>query len=303
VKLPDLVDAIQRKGWTTQSRPRPTEGSPRDWDPYPIDWEKLPRGQRLLRDDNVPLLDQERWRSRWQEVADQIEQSRQRSATNPLPPNVDALAWYLPFHRYGMESGIYIREDAVLDVAGRIKYFSMTVLEPVLEAKQLIHQALAVLFFHEMFHHRIECFATRLEVVKNQPVYLPYEEKVFLPSLGSDLLLEEAFACADMIKRLGEKRYASAVHKEIRSATKRFLYSWIPQLEPGYRLGVEAANHGNLGEVLSQVADCTAKPMSDPHDWDLAPDMTRSFFHVGSITKVIVAKGATPTIPWLDTSF
>ena len=300
MKLEELVNHLTRKGWAAQSRQRPYEESIEGWDPLPVDWDQLPRGEGFQREDFAPNRDRDRWQGRWEEVADQIHRARQRAGTTPAPTNVDALAWYLPFHRYGADSGIYIKESAVIDLAGRIKAHLLSGLDPILEAKQLIHQALAILFFHEMFHHRIECFATRLEIARDAAVYVPYETNVFYPSIGTDELLEEAFACASMIARLNEGRYRKAVHDGVRDATRRFLFNWIPTLEPGYRLGVYIKP--DRDEVLlAQIADCSIHP-KNPDDWRHALDMTRGFFKVSTITKVVIPKGATPTIPWLDTT-
>lgn len=301
MKIDQLVSTLQTKGWTAFGRQRPHEEPLDQWQDFPVNWDDLPRGDGFQREDVAPNRNRDQWRRQWQEVVERIESAHRQPYTS-LPTNVDALAWYLPFHRYGLNSGIYIKEEAVIGLAGRIKAHMMVGLDPILEAKQLVQQALAILYFHEMFHHRIECFATRLEIARDSAVYIPYEDNVFFKTLGTDLLLEEAFACADMLGRLDEQRYTKGIDKEIRSATKSFLKHWIPKLEPGYRLGIDAHFHGYVGQVLTQVSEATPHPSQDPNDWRLAPDMTRGFFRVDSVMKVIVPKGHSPLIPWLDTT-
>jgi len=103
-----------------------------------------------------------------------------------------------------------------------------------------------------------------------------------------------------MLSRLNESRYCSGIHPSVRRATKEFLMSWIPSLEPGYRLGIHAHVKRYIGELLSQVSEANPFPKQDPNDWRLAPDMTRGFFRVDSVMKVIIPKGHSPLIPWLD---
>jgi len=301
MELGPLVDLINSKGWSAMGRQRPHEEPLEKWERFPVDWDQLPRGDELRKEDLAPNRDRDQWRQQWENVVERVEGAH-RNWNSPPPSNVDALAWYLPFHRFGVDSGIYIKEDAVIELAGRSKAYMMVRLDPVLETKQLIQQALAILYFHEMFHHRIECFATRLEIARGSAVYIPYEDNVFFKVLGTDLLLEEAFACADMFGRLDERRYAAGIDKRVRAATREFLKVWIPKLEPGYRLGLEAHFHRYVGEVLSQVLESTPHPKMSSDDWRYAPDMTRGFFRVDSVMKVIIPKGATPVIPWLDTS-
>lgn len=299
MNLSDIVSTLDRKGLIVPSRQRPFEESLDRWDRFPIQWDAFSPGSASKGGfgnsrDEAP-------RQRWQAVAERIEEAGQISL-HRQPDNVDALAWYLPFHRYGMDSGIYIKEDGILDTAGRIRAHLMAPSDPIHLAKQLVHQATAILFFHEMFHHRIESFATRLEIARGCPVYIPYEQNVFLPLIGTDGLLEEAYACAEMLSRLNESRYRKGIDKPIVAATRDFLMSWIPGLPPGYRLGIEAYYVKRIGELLSQVAEASALPKHSKDEWKIVQDMTRGFLNVDSIVRVVVPLGTSPVIPWVDTS-
>lgn len=55
----------------------------------------------------------------WGQVGDRVRDVASRGPFEP-PPILDALAWYLPIHFFGGESAIYLRESALIEVAGLI---------------------------------------------------------------------------------------------------------------------------------------------------------------------------------------
>jgi hypothetical protein len=104
-----------------------------------------------------------------------------------------------------------------------------------------------------------------------------------------------------MLIRLDEAAYKKGVENRTRQATKRFLQAWIPQLNPGYRLGLEHLSDESKWILQSQVAEGSNTPTRSFTDWALADNMLRGFFDKDAITYVIVPVGSTPIVPWLNT--
>lgn len=279
--------------------PTGTEG----WESYPIPWDDVLVDNRRNRnfrasisvDDSGPLGE---WSFAGQEI---LEKSR-RNLYVPPPTDVDALAWYLPFHYFGLDWGIYVKEQAVFEVAALI-YEEMR--KPPLTAKlveDLIRMSLTVLYLHEAFHHKVESFATRLEMVTLFPVYRSYKDRVVKVVRNTDSHLEEAIACAEMLLRLDEASYKKGVESRTRSGTKEFLKKWIPTLNLGYRLGLDHLSDESKWELQSQISEATEHPARSYADWALADNMLRGFYDKDSIAHVIVPVGSKPIIPWLDSA-
>ncbi|MGB3205766.1 MAG: type II toxin-antitoxin system HicA family toxin [Crinalium sp.] len=80
-----------------------------------------------------------------------------------LPP--DLLAFYLPFHLFPDDWGIYILSSGVQYLAKIIRrQCNLTQFEALLVSRLF-------LYYHELYHHKIEMFFTRLEVTHKQPFY------------------------------------------------------------------------------------------------------------------------------------
>jgi hypothetical protein len=77
-----------------------------------------------------------------------------------MPPP-DNLAFYLPFHYYYPDWwGIYLLYDGVRWLAAEIVRRSRN----KVGQRQAFESARLFLYYHEAFHHKTECFATRLEL-------------------------------------------------------------------------------------------------------------------------------------------
>jgi len=245
----------------------------------------------------------------WDEIGERLREIASRGPSTP-PPIIDALAWYLPIHFYGEEAAIYMREDGLLDIAAR-----MITLLPERRrgdpdaAMGACRSAFTVLFLHEAFHHKIESFAIRGEVVEQRRLYVPYVRNVTMPLLqrGSDEVIEEAIACAEMITRLGEPKYKRGIGTDILDARIQHLRSWIPQLGPSYRRGLEFVpkerHDDGVRQLQSHVQEGTITPLRDPRHWRAAPQMDRGILNFETLTKVIVPIGTEPLIPWFSPPF
>jgi hypothetical protein len=244
----------------------------------------------------------------WASVMERVQRARGRGPWTP-PPILDALAWYVPVHYFGEDSAIYIREDALLDiVVAMAGYMDPELLDQLDILQSLVSSAFTVLFLHEMFHHKTESFAIRAEVIEQRRLYVPYSEMVTrLLAHGSDEVLEEAIACAQMVNRLGEPRYSRGVHAAVKVARKRFLSEWIPTLGPSYRRGLQfvtkQAHDRGLRSLYGHVHETTLASRRNPIHWTATPNINRGLFDVQSVTKVVVPVGAEPLIPWFTPAF
>ncbi|MDA2989083.1 MAG: hypothetical protein O2815_08410 [Actinomycetota bacterium] len=295
-----LIETLDAYGFTNRA-PSPWRGEePDDWDAYPVEIGDLPDFGR----DRAPVDNNDAFGGSlgaWDSLGDRIFGQSRKPERLPPPGAVDALAWYLPFHCYGPDWGIYIKEDEVLNLAAHVKSRLGGGPPKPDETQQLCRVALSILYLHEAFHHKIESFATRLEISRLSAVYLRYDEHVFRPLLGTDSVLEEALACFEMHLRLRtEKSFHGNVRADIKEAALSFLTDWIPYLPPGYRRGLDRHLPRELGVLMSQVAEGRVTPSQSPNDWNIASHMIRGLFNQGLVAHVVVPVGTKPTIPWLD---
>ena len=284
-------------------------GSPGEWDgdldghdTYDINWNEVlqDRVDSTSRNQNDVVND------RWSQATEEIIKRSGGSQSPPPPISVDALAWYAPIHRFGLSWGIYIYESSIIDIAGQIGTYLKpgVILRPGI-TQQLSRVALSILYLHEAFHHKIESFATRLEVVKRQKVFLPYQQNVYQKLLGTDELAEEALACTEMYVRLKERTYRRGISDSVYEATIAMLAEWIPTLPPGYRMA-EIILDGSSpfeetrNELLCQVNEGVIKSTQNYHEWTIATQMTRGLFSWREIAYVLIPKGTKSVIPWFS---
>ena len=153
-------------------------------DTFPVDWRAV-ETETASELDSIAPADEERRRP-WDSVEGEL-RSRVRPRGGP-PPTVlvDALAWYQPIHDIGHAWGIYIRESAVFDLAGYL-------VEALPENRRFapdvvfgaIRTSLGVLYLHEAFHHRMESFAIRLEIVEQAKRFCPYHDSSLQAAAGA----------------------------------------------------------------------------------------------------------------------
>jgi hypothetical protein len=298
----EMIDILDRYGFTgipaETEYPSGTEG----WDSYSIPWPEVLNQDRTP--DDTPEADVADVSGgalgRWSGAGRGILEAVERNQHLDPPTDVDALAWYLPFHYFGLDWGIYVKESAVFELAARI-YADMRAprLTPRL-VEDLCRMGLSILYLHEAFHHKVESFATRLEIAARTPVYRAYKDTVIKSVRGTDAHLEEAVACAEMLTRLGENAYRKGVVKRTHHAAKNFVEDWIPLLDPGYRLGLEHVGEESRWQLQAQIAEATPRPARSHRDWGLADNMLRGFFDKDAVARVIVPIGTRPVIPWLN---
>ncbi len=243
----------------------------------------------------------------WGAVGDELRDAAGGRPRVPPPDVLDALAWYVPIHFYGHGWGIYIKESAILLIASHIlSYVPEAERRRTSVVAGAVRGALDVLYLHEAFHHKTESFAIRLEIIEHTKRYEPYHSNVYHPLRAghSDELLEEALACADMVKRLNETTYKEMVPPIVLSATAAMLHDWIPTLPPGYRRGHDLSSPVPYQQALhalsSQVQEARPSPMRRPHEWALVPQAFRGLMSCRAVAYVIVPTGERPKVPWFN---
>lgn len=237
-------------------------------------------------------------------------------------PYVDCWAWYCPFHFYEDEAGIYIRGDKLSTLSLQILSISTPAERKMLKSahpinlrlfgQQIKQAAFLHLFIHEMYHHKLEAFATRLEISTGMPKFVPYYDSVYSPLSHplTDALIEEGLANAEVLRRVtGDPTYRSKQFPRlpgcpnVRVLWERFeFYANQMCSVPGYRTVrnyIKAdgkfskidftSNQMRLQQMVSQT---TPKPLGDPGRWAFAPGMMAPFWNKDIIAYEVLYPGA-----------
>ena len=222
------------------------------------------------------------------------------------PELLDRLAWYAPLHFAGERWGIYITEDSVIRLAGRIcgHLSDRQVTNPEV-ARRALRSALRTLYFHEAFHHCTESFAIRLELTQKAERYRTYHREVCHQPSGEDQPLEEALACADMVRRQPRAMGKGSTASAVREATVRMLEAWIPNLPNGYRKGLDFVEDAKFNEgkdhLSAMVQQGDGWDADDVRRWGMVAVHYRGgiFRPLGDCAKntYLVANGPSPRLP------
>ncbi len=132
----------------------------------------------------------------------------------PNPP-IDSLAYYLPFHRYNSDWGVYLRESGLLVVASILK--GSRRLDSGDSA--FIDHAHEILMQHEHFHFEAEVACARAEVFARLRIY--------------DAYFDDGFAAAHEEALANASAYWS-LRREIAVVRDR-VSIWMKNQGPGYR--------------------------------------------------------------------
>jgi hypothetical protein len=306
---PEVVGTLEALGLLNLDDPGPWPGEPENESAWPVDWAGVeePTGPEptLVVDDVEYGIDRA-----WGAVRDELLSRAGRGRHVPPPDVLDALAWYLPIHNFGSGWGIYIRESAVLMLAGAV----LSRVDPARRGEPdaiygAVRAGLAILYLHEAFHHKAESFAIRLEIVEHTRRHQPYFRGVYaqLRAAGSDELLEGALACAEIMRCMHrETVYRNSIPDYINVRAQRTLWHWFPTLPPGYRTALDYVNDEPFEEarnlLSSQIHEGRQHPMRRHEEWHLMPDGYNTLLDCRPVTHILVPHGATPIIPWFGKS-
>lgn len=170
---------------------------------------------------------------------------KRRSADYFPPP--DAYAFYLPFHLFAPEYwGVYLTVEGVMEMASGLRELS----SDKLSVSDAIFGSRLFLYYHEAFHHAVECFATRLEMTERMPRYKEGFQEAFDEQYLTEDCLEEGLANAHAYRETQKKTRNPILMKA--------LATMIVESDPGYNRGIEFlnrfANHRNdMSEVYFGV--------------------------------------------------
>ena len=194
----------------------------------------------------------------------------------PIPP-ADSLAFYLPYHYYHPKWwGCYLRVEGVEYMAGEIR--SRVADLPWRDARPV---ARLYLYFHEAFHHKTECFATRLEITHRKPLYKTGFERFYQNTVLTPACLEESLSEASALDEVAAKIKGHRRCLEI----MRALTEIVSLAPPGYREGV-GIRKPVFDERRCEFAEENQK-ISLPHlratDWNVWSAATHLFHPISNI--------------------
>lgn len=212
---------------------------------------------------------------------------------SPYPPP-DALAFYLPFHYFHpVWWGIYLTVEGVYSLA-RFIHLETRGLVSVGEAFQV---AKIYLYGHEVFHHIVESFATRLEVTHRIPLYKNGFEALYRKTAGSDDCMEESLACAHGFYMVLDRSTLAQTDPDKHEAAYSALLTYIDGCPEGYRIGSEIIIADTYYGERSIFAEdnhvsCFGSPKRDPSLWGNFPYAFSGFGNVRSRNNYIVRKNS-----------
>ena len=227
---------------------------------------------------------------------------------------LDVAGWYCPFHYYEENYGIYIKTETirsntraligVMTPSERAKYHLLSPFDKLGFSQEIKRAAFLSIFNHEMYHHFIESFATRLEMVNERPYFVDYHEKIYnhFQNPLHDNLIEEALASAYPLKyfRQNSGKIFNDFPNNLRIGDILCRFEFIKIINcqsPGYRgakgliksskaltkpklIGIQNNKFGQMERILQQtILDCVYYPPGDIENWRYAPSMLKPYFN------------------------
>jgi hypothetical protein len=167
---------------------------------------------------------------------------------NPKRLNYDMpnfLAYYRPFHYYPNTWGIYLDIDKLIQQGRRVyDYNQQNNCVPNLTLIDSILISFFKTYFHEIYHHKFEMMATKIEIVNRKPFFVEGFNYYYCNTYLTDLCLEEAFAnvygLEKSIKYLKDKCGFRYTENELKNLIRNAL---LKNASPGYRVAFELTNN------------------------------------------------------------
>lgn len=150
------------------------------------------------------------------------------------------VAFYKPFHYARRLGGIYLIVDRILNWVRNIHNFAKT--DVTKYGNYTIEQIYLILkvniFYHEMYHHKVEAFATKIELLFRDNFYSKGFHCFYCNTYNTDYCFEEAFANVHSYNKTLE--YFNNVNgfdkKSLSNILREIVFRNQP---PGYRLAFE----------------------------------------------------------------
>jgi predicted RNA binding protein YcfA (HicA-like mRNA interferase family) len=142
------------------------------------------------------------------------------------------------------------------------------------------------LYYHEAFHHRTECFATRLELTHRSPQYRFGFKDYYSATKGTDACLEEALANATALEEVWKKTKDKHL--------LRALEGYVKDNPAGYNRGVEIRDR--FRETRNEFAEnnhqaCFPEtPRKRPQIWETTPHMFDGIANIKSRVNYLIPR-------------
>ena len=189
-------------------------------------------------------------------------------------PPPDAFAFYLPFHCFHPTWwGVYVVFEGAYELARLLNLFS----NRRLSAPDAFATARLFLYGHEVFHHIVESFATRLEVTHRQSLYRHSFQEVFDSVFGTDQCVEEALATAHGYLKVKKFGFRHPNRPAVKAIALEALTEYIKSCPPGYRRATDFFRKAPFQRGRSQFAEqnhqCAfpSVPVKSPELWVAFP--------------------------------
>jgi hypothetical protein len=215
----------------------------------------------------------------------------QRSSRVPTP---DSLAVYLPFHYFSENVwGVYLTLDGTLSIARYLVTRSGGGIRP--QSAWFI--AKVFLFYHEAFHHGVECFATRLEVDRRVPMYRTGFQQVFERQMLADTSEEEALAVAHSMRRMEEVAKEQRLPANEIALAKELLIRWVTRMPRSYARGADLLPTNLFERRRDELAEesrsvSLAVPPGWADVWQFAPHGFRGQANIKSRVNYLVLRSS-----------
>jgi len=206
------------------------------------------------------------------------------SDDTPVPP-ADCLAFYLPFHHFYPDSwGVYLIFEGMIWLAAEILRRTPYPLPPrsALDASRLF------LYYHEVFHHKTECFAARLELTHRASLYKKGFLKYYRQTLGSNACLEEGLANAEALEKSSKRQHYSGICHALSSV--------VQDSPPGYSQGNFFCSQ--FAEIRNQFAEDNQRiclphiPSKNPNIWGTVQHLFDPIVNLKRRVRYVMPRGS-----------
>jgi predicted RNA binding protein YcfA (HicA-like mRNA interferase family) len=213
-----------------------------DWDDYVFDDASIVDEQLVEQLVELEVDPEESLRKSLDDLADRLGGDHPGNICKPPPRGTtlspDCLAFYLPFHHYDDNWwGVYLILDGIAYLASWLLQDSRRRGDRSLTRADCWRASKRFLFYHNIFHHRVESFATRLEIAHGLHLYARCFRDLYTKNVGTASCIEESLANAHAYQQAIPPRVFSSPRK--RKALANSFRAYISMSPPGYK---EASN-------------------------------------------------------------
>jgi predicted RNA binding protein YcfA (HicA-like mRNA interferase family) len=209
--------------------------------------------------------------------------SYDKAMNTPAP---DCLSFYLPFHYYHPDSwGVYLIYEGVLWLAGEIVRQSGS----RVSRRSAFEAARLFLYYHEAFHHKTECFATRLELTHRRPFFITGFKKYYKDTFNSGASLEEGLANASALDDCLNKMPSL---RDINTALVKYVENSPPGYDRGNYLRQDFFSERCRFAEDNHKVVLPHLPQKNPEMWRTAPHLFHGISNINSRVYYIIARNS-----------